>query len=168
VTGDGDRRTPRRPLRASQSGDRRFRILLAGGGGPFLPEVLDETVRLADERNAKVAVLQLLRVWGTGLGLAHPGLRPNRQEQQAAIDTLDRALEHLAAHDVPIAEQLIIGTRNPAKTILRHIDRTGTGLVVMGAPAKRRMGDWNWGNEPYRVARKADVEVVLVTPQVKV
>jgi nucleotide-binding universal stress UspA family protein len=162
-----DRLGPRRPPRATPV-DRRFRILLAGGGGPFAPEVLDEAVRLAEERHAKVAVLQLLRVWGTGLGLPHPGLRPNRQEQQAAIDTLDEALAHLAAHDIPVAEQLIIGTRHPAQAILRHIQRTGTGLVVMGAPAKRRMGDWNWGNEPYRVAKKAPVEVVLVTPQAKV
>ena len=35
-------------------------------------------------------------------------------------------------------------------------------LVVMGAPAKRRLGDWSWANEPYRVARKARVPVVLV------
>jgi nucleotide-binding universal stress UspA family protein len=148
--------------------DRRFRILLAGGGGPFPPEVLEETVRLAEERNGKVAVLQLLRVWGTGLGLPHPALRPNKGEQDAAVDTLDEALDYLAAHDVPTAGQMIIGTRNPAKAILRHIDRTASSLVVMGAPAKRRRGDWNWGNEPYRVARKASVEVVLITPRVEV
>jgi nucleotide-binding universal stress UspA family protein len=63
---------------------------------------------------------------------------------------------------------MIIGTRHPARTILRHIDRTGMHLVVMGAPAKRNLGDWKWANEPYRVARKARVEVVLVTPKAQV
>jgi nucleotide-binding universal stress UspA family protein len=37
-------------------------------------------------------------------------------------------------------------------------------MVVMGAPAKRRLGDWSWANEPNRVARRARVPVVLVTP----
>jgi nucleotide-binding universal stress UspA family protein len=147
---------------------RRTRILLAGVGGPFSPEVLDETVRLADERTAKVAVLQLLRVWGTGLGLPHPALKPNRQEQQAALDTVDAAIAYLEAHDVPLAGQLIIGTRHPAKAVLRHVERTASSIVVMEAPARRRRGDWNWANEAYRVARKAPVEVVLVTPGAKV
>jgi nucleotide-binding universal stress UspA family protein len=147
---------------------RTTRILLAGSGGPFAPEVLDEAVRLAEERDAKVSVLQVLRVWGTGLGLPHPALKPNRQEQQAALDTVSAALDHLEAHDVPVSGQMIIGTRHPARTILRHIDRTGMHLVVMGAPAKRGLGDWNWSNEPYRVARKARVEVVLVTPKAQV
>jgi nucleotide-binding universal stress UspA family protein len=147
---------------------RRTRILLAGVGGPFSADVLDETIRLADAHTAKVDVLQLLRVWGTGLGLPHPALRPNRQEQQAAIDILDAAVAHLEAHDVPVASQLIIGTRHPAKAILLHVERTASGLIVMDAPARRRRGDWNWANEAYRVARKAAVEVVLVTPKVEV
>ena len=117
---------------------------------------------------AKVGVLQLLRVWGTGLGLPHPALKPNRQEQQAALDTVDAAIAHLEAHDVPLAGRLIIGTRNPAKAILLHVERTAANVVVMEAPAKRRRGDWNWANEAYRVARKAPVEVVLVTPRAKV
>jgi len=140
------------------------RILLAGSGGPFATEVLDEAVRLAGERDAKVSVLQVLRVWGTGLGLPHPALKPNASEQQAALDTVSAALDHLEAHDVPVSGQLIIGTRHPARSILRHIDRTGMHMVVMGAPAKRRLGDWSWANEPYRVARRARVPVVLVTP----
>ena len=140
------------------------RILLAGSGGPFATEVLDEAVRLAEEQDAKISVLQVLRVWGTGLGLPHPALKPNASEQQAALDTVSAALDHLEAHDVPVSGQLIIGTRHPARSILRHIDRTGMHMVVMGAPAKRRLGDWSWANEPYRVARRARVPVVLVTP----
>ena len=79
------------------------RILLAGSGGPFAPEVLDEAVRLAEERDAKVSVLQVLRVWGTSLGLAHPALKPNAREQRAALDTVGAALDHLEAHDVQVA-----------------------------------------------------------------
>ena len=147
---------------------RRTRILLAGVGGPFSEAVLDETVRLADEYTAKIDVLQLLRVWGTGLGLPHPSLKPNRQEQQAAIEIIDAAVAYLEAHDVPVATQLILGTRHPAKAILLHAERTASGMVVMEAPARRRLGDWNWANEAYRVAKKAPVKVVLVTPRVEV
>jgi hypothetical protein len=69
---------------------------------------------------------------------------------------------------VPVASQLVIGTRHPAKAILLHVARTASGMVVMDAPARRRRGDWNWANEAYRVARKAPVRVVLVTPKVEV
>jgi nucleotide-binding universal stress UspA family protein len=147
---------------------RRTRILLAGVGGPFSEAVLDETVRLADEHTAKIDVLQLLRVWGTGLGLPHPSLKPNRQEQQAAIEIIDAAVAYLEARDVPVATELILGTRHPAKAILLHAERTASGMVVMEAPARRRRGDWNWANEAYRVAKKAPVKVVLVTPRVEV
>ena len=99
---------------------------------------------------------------------AAPALRSDpvfREQFDRTLDTVSAALDHLEAHDVPVSGQMIIGTRHPARTILRHIDRTGMHLVVMGAPAKRRMGDWSWSNEPYRVARKARVPVVLVTTE---
>jgi hypothetical protein len=35
-------------------------------------DVLRETARIAADRGAEVCVLQLLTIWGTGLGLPHP------------------------------------------------------------------------------------------------
>lgn len=141
------------------------RILIASTGRAFEREVLDRAVDLARKRGAKVSVLQIMRIWGTGLGLPHPGLKPNKAEQDLAIRTLNDALEYVAKRNVPISGQQIIGTRNPAKVILREAGRLGVGTIVMGAPAKRRLGDWAWHNEAYRVAKKAQIEVVLVIPE---
>jgi nucleotide-binding universal stress UspA family protein len=138
------------------------RILVASTGKAFERDVLDRAIELARKRGAKISVLQTMRVWGTGLGLQHPGLKPNKRERDFAIDTLNDALEYVARRNIPISGQQIIGTRSPAKVIAREAARLGIGTIVMGAPANRRRGDWRWHNEPYRVARKAQAEVVLV------
>jgi carbonic anhydrase/acetyltransferase-like protein (isoleucine patch superfamily) len=59
-----------------------------------------------------------------------------------------------------IGRQCLVG----AKALVTQNTRIPDGSLVMGAPAKRRMGDWSWSNEPYRVARRSRVPVVLVTP----
>jgi nucleotide-binding universal stress UspA family protein len=138
------------------------RIMVASTGKAFERDVLDRAIELARKRGAKISVLQIMRIWGTGLGIPHPGLRPNKRERDFAIDTLNDALEYVAKRKIPISGQQIVGTRSPAKVILREAARLGVGTIVMGAPAKRRRTDWRWHNEPYRVARKAQAEVVLV------
>jgi nucleotide-binding universal stress UspA family protein len=140
------------------------RILIASTGSAFDRAVLDRAVEMARKRNAKVSVLQIMRIWGTGLGLPHPALKPNKGERQHAIETLNDALEYVAKRKIPISGQQIIGTRSPAKVILREAARIGAGTIVMGAPARARRGDWGWQNEAHRVARKAPIEVVLVVP----
>jgi nucleotide-binding universal stress UspA family protein len=141
------------------------RILIASTGRKFERAVLDRAIEMARKRNAKVSVLQIMRIWGTGLGLPHPALKPNKAEQEHAIETLNDALEYVAKRKIPISGQQIIGTRNPAKVILREAERLGVGAIVMGAPAKARRGDWGWQNEAHRVAKKAPIEVILVTPE---
>jgi nucleotide-binding universal stress UspA family protein len=115
-----------------------------------------------------VSVLQLLRVWGSGLGLPHPGLKPNVRERQVADSSVRAAVAYLDRRGVEISGKHVIPTRNPAKAVLREADRIGAHLVVMGAPARRRIGDLTWANEPHRVARqaarRARPEVRLVLP----
>jgi nucleotide-binding universal stress UspA family protein len=138
------------------------RILIASTGKAFEREVLDRAIALARKRGAKVSVLQIMRIWGTGLGLPHPGLKPNKAEQDFAIQTLNEALEYVAKRNIPISGQQIIGTRSPSKVILREAARLGIGTIIMGAPPKARRADFGWHNEAHRVARKAQAEVILV------
>lgn len=59
------------------------RILVASPlGEPFDVRVLDRAFQLVDRRRALVHVLSVARVWGTALGLQHPGLYPSRREWQ--------------------------------------------------------------------------------------
>jgi nucleotide-binding universal stress UspA family protein len=108
-----------------------------------------------------VHVLLITRIWGTGMGLPHPGLLPNKKEMAEARDKVDRAIRALEKHGLDVDGQ-VIGTRKPAKVILREADRMGVSAIVMGADLKKRIGDWRWSNEPYRVEAKARVPVVLV------
>jgi nucleotide-binding universal stress UspA family protein len=108
-----------------------------------------------------VHVLLVARIWGTGLGLPHPGLLPSRKEMAEAREKVDAAIRQLEKHGLEVDGQ-VIGTRRPAKVIVREAGRMGAAAIVMGADPKKRLGDWRWSNEPYQVEAKARVPVVLV------
>ena len=59
----------------------------------------------------------------------------------------------------------MIGTRNATKKILEKAHVTGCGAIVMAAdqPKGRLRGNMDWSQEPYRVRRRANVPVYLVT-----
>jgi nucleotide-binding universal stress UspA family protein len=138
------------------------RILLVSEKPPFSDEVVAEAVRLARELDGRVSILQLMKIWGSGLGLPHPGLKPNRQEQQAARDSLVAVEAELRRQRVEITGKRMLGTRNPAKVILREAARLGSDVIVMadkpGGPVRNLL----IANEPRRVARKATMRVHLV------
>lgn len=143
------------------------RILLAGDGRPFRDDVLRETARIAADRGAEVCVLQLMTIWGTGLGLPHPGLMPNRREKEAALGTVRDAVAALERRRVPLGHHRITATRTPAKAILRESRRIGAELIVMGQRAPRgRLHGLLWRDDARQVARRAAIEVRLITPPV--
>src|ERR1700694_169168 len=57
-------------------------ILLATAGEPFDKAVIERAVALASKGRPMIHVLSIARIWGTALGLQHPGLRPSKQEWQ--------------------------------------------------------------------------------------
>jgi nucleotide-binding universal stress UspA family protein len=138
------------------------RILLANVVEGWRPDVLAEAATLANEHGAKVSVLQVLRIWGTGLGLPHPGLQPNREERLAASDAVDDAVAFLTEHGVTLSGQQVIKTRKPAKVIAAEATRLGCDLVVVGAPRGGRRGDWSWPGQAHRVHRHTAVPVRVV------
>jgi len=143
----------------------RRRILLAGDGRSFREDVLREVARLAAERDAEVSVLQLLTIWGTGLGLPHPGLMPNRQEKAAALESVRAAVGTLERLDVPLGDHRITATRRPAKVIVREARSIGADLIVMGEASRRGLlHRLLWRDDSRQVARRAPVEVRLVAP----
>ncbi len=143
----------------------RGRILLAGDGRPFRDDVLEEVATLAAERDADACVLQLLTIWGTGLGLPHPGLMPNSQEKAAALETVRTAVTTLERLGVPLGDHRITATRRPAKAIVRQARTIGAEVIVMGqAPARGPLHSLLWRDDARQVARRAPMEVRLVSP----
>jgi nucleotide-binding universal stress UspA family protein len=138
------------------------RILLVSERPPFSAEVVAEAACLARELDGRVSILQLMKIWGSGLGLPHPGLRPNRQEQQAASDAVVAAEAELRRLGVEITGKRMLGTRNPAKVIVREATRLGSDVIVMADKPGGPVRDLLIANEPRRVARKAPMRVHLV------
>jgi nucleotide-binding universal stress UspA family protein len=138
------------------------RILLVSEKPPFSAEVVAEAARLAGELQGRVSILQLMKIWGSGLGLPHPALRPNRQEQQAAWAAVLEAEAELRRLGVHVTGKNAIGTRKPAKVILREAARLGSDVIVMADKPGGPVRNFLLANEPRQVARRAPMRVHLV------
>ena len=139
------------------------RILLASEGRKFSPSAIAFAARLAGNAGAEVHVLSIARIWGTGLGLPHPGLMPNRREWQAQHDLVAEALKGLARHGIEGSGQ-VLSSRNAGKRILAEARRRKADAIVMGADGPRHwlVNDMIWSQEPYRIRRLSPVPVYLL------
>ena len=108
-------------------------------------------------------VLAIARIWGTSLGLPHPGLMPNKREWQAQHDLVAEALKGLARHGIEASGQ-VLSSRNAGKRILAEARRRKADAIVMGADGPRHwlVNDMIWSQEPYRIRRLSPVPVYLL------
>jgi nucleotide-binding universal stress UspA family protein len=138
-------------------------VLLASEGRSFSPEAIALAARLAKRAGSGIHVLSIARIWGTSLGLPHPGLKPTKRELLEQHKLVEAAVLHLKRDGIA-ADGQIIGTRSAAKRIVAEARRRGSGAIVMGAEPRRHwlIADMMWSQEPYRVRRLADVPVYTV------
>jgi nucleotide-binding universal stress UspA family protein len=138
------------------------RLLVASEGREISWAVLQQAFELARPRGAKVRVISIARVWGTGMGFPNPGLLPTRREWDAQRLIVRRAVEALEKAGFP-ASGHVIGTRKAAKRILGEATGFRAEAIVMGCdPQRALVGDFIWSQEPYRVRRRAKIPVYLV------
>lgn len=139
------------------------KVLLASEGRRFSDEAIDVAASLVERRNGCVRVLTIARLWGSGLGLPHPGLRPNKREMNEHEENVAHAIGQLKGFGLR-ADGHIITTRRPSKSILNEAARQDCGAIVMGADTRHvwLIGDMMWSQEPYRVHRHASIPVHLV------
>src|SRR5579864_4758220 len=97
-------------------------ILLASTGKPFDRSVIDEAVTVARTPRSFVHVLSIARIWGTGLGIQHPGLYPTKREWQEQLDVVGSAVRSLKKAGLD-ARGGVIATRNASKVIAREAAR---------------------------------------------
>ena len=69
------------------------RLLVASEGREISWAVLQQAFELARPRGAKVRVISIARVWGTGMGFPNPGLLPTRHEWDTQRLIVRRAVE---------------------------------------------------------------------------
>ena len=139
------------------------RIMLASEGRSIPPEAVAHAARLAKSLGASVQVLSVARVYGTGLGLPNPGLRPTKREWEQQREIVTVAVKELRRRGVR-ARGRCIGARAAAKHIVRTAEREFCGAIVMAADPQRNwlVADFMWSQEPYRVRRRSQMPVHLV------
>jgi nucleotide-binding universal stress UspA family protein len=140
------------------------RLLLASEGRAIPTMAIEFAARLAQRGGRQVHVFCVVRVWGTGLGLPNPGLMPSKREWDAQRAVVGDAVEALERRGLK-AKGHVLATRKATKRILGEAERLGCGAIVMAAdaPRNRFLADLMWSQEPYRVRRRANVPVYLVT-----
>lgn len=169
TTSRAPRRTLVPPRRTADAGGRNghvheatpsTRVLLASIDGRFTRQALREALRLAGPRGG-VYVVSTARVYGSGLGLPHPGLYPNRSERAAhrqAVADAVRSVERTGR----AARGEVLATRHAAKMIARTARKYDCTQIVVGAGPRPKLGMLAWTGEPYRLERRAKVPVHLV------
>ena len=71
------------------------RVLLVSPSLPLSREAIQKTVALATPEHARITVLGIAKIYGTSLGLPHPGLQPTHTEWD-----LQRQIVHDAADEL--------------------------------------------------------------------
>ena len=139
-------------------------VLLASEDRDFSPEAIALAGKIASRSNAPVHVMIIARIWGTSFGFPNPGLMPNKREWEEQRKKAELAIRALKDWGIE-ADAEVLGTRNAAKKIIEAARVRGCGAIVMTAdePRGRVVGNMIWSQEPYRVRRRADIPVYLVT-----
>ena len=96
--------------------------------------------------------------------MPNPGLLPSKKEWDQQRGVVEDAVKRLKKQGVK-ASGHVLATRKATKRIVAEAQRLGCGAIVMAAdpPRNRFVADLMWSQEPYRVKRRADVPVYLVT-----
>ena len=138
------------------------RILLVSPSVPLTSGTLERAVDLARPEHAKITVLGIAKVFGTSLGLPHPGLQPTRTEWEQQRKIVEDAADELRRQgfDVRIAQ-------SRARNIPKMIARWGRAksfhaIVVPEAerPPWRRMLE---GDIATQIGRRSDIPVHVVS-----
>jgi nucleotide-binding universal stress UspA family protein len=138
-------------------------ILVASTGEIIDARVLDKATEVARQFEARpvVHVLSIARIWGTALGLQHPGLYPTRKEWSAQADLVANAVKALERRGLN-AKGRVVGTRHAAKTIAKVAAAEGCAAIVIGS---RPLAGWRRvlrQDEAANLTRRSTVPVYLV------
>jgi hypothetical protein len=103
-------------------------VLLASPGAPFSSAAIRRACQLA--AGEPVAVLSILRVYGSAFGLPNPGLMPTRRERDEQYAIVRRAITAVERRG-GTADGQITATRSAGRTIAKVARRRNVRYVVM-------------------------------------
>jgi hypothetical protein len=138
-------------------------VLLASDGRKrFSRRAVARAAALAGDR--PVAVLTIAKIYGTSLGLPHPGLLPTKAEAQERIGWVDDAIRELKAKGVE-ADGQVASARRATKTISRVAVKRQVETVVMDETSSagwRRAVEGDPAATVARALRRSGIEVEIL------
>jgi Universal stress protein family len=106
-------------------------VLLASSGSPFSRAAIRRARELA--AGEPVAVLSILKVYGSSFGLPNPGLMPTRREREEQLAIVSRAINDLERLGGTVDGQ-VAATRSAGRTIAKVARARHVRYVVMDSP----------------------------------
>jgi nucleotide-binding universal stress UspA family protein len=103
-------------------------VLLASSGAPFSKAAVRRARELATGQ--PVAVLSILKVYGSTFGLPNPGLMPTRREREEQLKIVNKAIAELERQGCTVDGQ-IAATRSAGRTIAKVARTRQVRYVVM-------------------------------------
>src|SRR6266567_718979 len=105
-------------------------VLLASSGDPFSRAATRRARELAAGR--PIAVISILKVYGSAFGLPNPGLMPTRREREEQVGIVDRAIRDLERQGCT-ADGQVTATRSAGRAIAKAARARQVSYVVMDA-----------------------------------
>ena len=151
------------------SGRRRFdqqptapaAVLLASSGAPFSKAAVRRARELA--AGGPVAVLSILKIYGSTFGLPNPGLLPTRREREEQFANVQKAISQLERSGCK-ADGQIAATRSAGRMIAKVARVRQVRVVVMDDSAESGVRRVIEGSVTSivrrRLAGRADIELV--------
>jgi nucleotide-binding universal stress UspA family protein len=155
------------------SGRRRFdpqptapaAVLLASSGAPFSKAAVRRARELA--AGGPVAVLSILKIYGSTFGLPNPGLLPTRREREEQFANVQKAISQLERSGCK-ADGQIAATRSAGRMIAKVARVRQVRVVVMDDSAESGVRRVIEGSVTSivrrRLAGRADIELVSAAP----
>lgn len=138
-------------------------ILVASTGTAIDSRVIDEAVSVARTMQPRpmMHVLSIAQVFGTALGLQHPGLYPTKKEWRAQADLVADAVTALERRGFT-AKGRVLGSRHAGKAIANVAEAEGCAAIVIGATPLPRWRQLLQQDETRKLVRRAKVPVHVV------
>jgi hypothetical protein len=140
-------------------------VLLASSGAPFSRAAVRRARELAG--GEPVAVLSILKVYGSTFGLPNPGLLPSRREREEQFANVDKAITELERRGCR-ADGQIAATRSAGRTIAKVARTRQVRYVVMDecqeGGVRRVIEGSVTGTVRRRLAGRAAIELVNAAP----
>ena len=138
------------------------RILLVSiGGAQFPATVIRRVVELATPEHAKITVLGIARVYGTSLGLPHPGLKPTMGEWEEQRNVVNDAANILRSRGFEV-RVAAAKSRNAPKMIAKWGKARNFHAIVLADPERSRWRRRIEGDLTHEIERRCGTPVHAV------